>query len=157
MPLQPKPAAQSSQPVNIGEAARQSGVSAKMLRHYESLGLLGAVARTDSGYRLYSQADVHTLRFVRHARDLGFSIAEIGELVGLWHNRKRPSRQVKALAQAHIQELDQKAQELLAMKATLEHLVHCCHGDDRPDCPILETLASKGPDSPATMRTGAKF
>jgi len=85
---------------------------------------------------------VHTLRFVRHARDLGFSIAEIGELVGLWHNRRRPSRQVKALAQAHIQELEQKVHELLAMKAALEHLVHCCHGDDRPECPILETLAT---------------
>jgi DNA-binding transcriptional MerR regulator len=83
---------------------------------------------------------VHTLQFIRRARDLGFSIAQIGELVGLWQNRKRPSRQVKALAQAHIQELEQKAQELLAMKATLEHLVHCCHGDDRPDCPILEQL-----------------
>ena len=127
--------------MNIGQAAKASGVSAKMIRHYEEVGLIPAAARTDAGYRQYGEADVHTLRFVRHARDLGFSIAEIGELVGLWHNRKRPSRQVKALAQAHIQELEQKVQELQAMKAALEHLVHCCHGDDRPDCPILDSLA----------------
>ncbi len=135
------------QVMNIGEAAKASGVSAKMIRHYEEVGLTPAAARTDSGYRQYAQSDVHTLKFVRHARDLGFSIAEIGELVGLWHNRRRPSRQVKALAQAHIQELEQKAQELLAMKATLEHLVHCCNGDDRPDCPILETLAGDSADA----------
>ena len=143
--------------MNIGEAAKASGVSAKMIRHYEEVGLTPAATRTDAGYRQYGDADVHTLRFVRHARDLGFSIAEIGELVGLWHNRKRPSRQVKALAQAHILELEQKAQELLAMKATLEHLVHCCHGDDRPDCPILETLASDGPDVAPGRRKGEKL
>ncbi len=135
--------------MNIGEAARASGMSAKMIRHYETVGLIPAASRTDAGYRRYSDTDVHTLRFIRHARDLGFSIPEIGELVGLWHNRKRPSRQVKALAQAHIQELEQKAQELLAMKASLEHLVHCCHGDDRPECPILETLANDAPAAPA--------
>ncbi len=127
--------------MNIGQAAKASGVSAKMVRHYEELGLVPAPARSAAGYRLYGDADVHTLRFVRHARDLGFSLPEIKELVGLWHNRRRPSRQVKALAQAHIAELERKAQELLAMKATLEHLVHCCHGDDRPDCPILDELA----------------
>ena len=143
--------------MNIGEAAKTSGVSTKMIRHYEEVGLIPAAARTDAGYRQYGDADVHTLRFVRHARDLGFSIAEIGELVGLWHNRKRPSRQVKALAQAHIRELDHKARELFAMKVTLEHLVHRCHGDDRPDCPILETLASDSPDSASGMRKGAKF
>ena len=128
--------------MNIGVAAKASGVSAKMIRHYEEVGLLPSAARTDAGYRQYGDADVHTLRFVRHARDLGFSIAEIAALVGLWQNRKRPSREVKALAQAHIQALAQKAQQLLSMKETLENLVHCCHGDDRPDCPILETLAS---------------
>jgi MerR family copper efflux transcriptional regulator len=130
--------------MNIGQAAKASGVSAKMIRHYEEVGLIPAAARTDAGYRQYGEAEVHTLRFVRQARDLGFSIAEIGELVGLWQNRRRPSRQVKALAQAHIQELEQKVQELQAMKAALEHLVHCCHGDDRPECPILDKLAGTG-------------
>ena len=144
-------------PMNIGKAAKASGVSAKMIRHYEDVGLLPAAARTDAGYRQYDDAGVHTLRFVRHARDLGFSITEIGELVGLWKNRRRPSGQVKALAQAHIQELEQKAQELLAMKATLEHLVRSCQGDDRPDCPILETLASDGPDAVPGRRKGVKL
>ena len=134
--------------MNIGQAARATGISAKMIRHYEEVGLIPAAARSDAGYRKYTDADVHTLRFVRHARDLGFSIPEIGELVSLWHDRQRPSRQVKALAAAHIEELQQKAQELLAMKATLEHLVHCCHGDERPECPILESLASAGPVAP---------
>lgn len=127
--------------LNIGRAAQLSGVSAKMIRHYESVGLLPAARRTDAGYRQYAAADMHTLQFIRHARDLGFSIAEIAELVGLWQNRQRPSRQVKAMAQAHIQVLEQKALELLAIKVTLEHLVRCCRGDDRPECPILENLA----------------
>ncbi|MDP1648171.1 MAG: Cu(I)-responsive transcriptional regulator [Rubrivivax sp.] len=140
--------------MNIGQAARATGVSAKMIRHYEEVGLIPPASRTDAGYRQYAQADVHTLRFVRHARDLGFSIAEIGELVGLWQDRQRPSRQVKALAQAHIQELRRKAQELLAMTATLEHLVHCCHGDDRPECPILESLAAAGAAEPTSRRQG---
>jgi Cu(I)-responsive transcriptional regulator len=140
--------------MNIGEAAKATGVSAKMIRHYEEVGLLAAPRRTDSGYRQYTGSEVHTLRFIRHARDLGFSIPEIGELVGLWQNRRRPSRQVKALAQAHIQELEQKAQELLAMKATLEHLVHCCHGDDRPECPILENLADQRLAGPGKARHG---
>lgn len=132
-------------PMNIGEAAKVSGVSAKMIRHYESVGLFPQAARTDSGYRQYTDKDVGTLRFVRHSRDLGFSIEQIRELLGLWQNRKRPSRQVKALAQAHIVELDEKLKELRAMKATLEHLVQCCHGDDRPDCPIIDTLESSLP------------
>lgn len=127
--------------VNIGEAASASGVSAKMIRHYEESGLLPAARRTESGYRQYDDSEVHTLRFIRHARDLGFSLAEIAELVGLWQNRRRPSRQVKALAQQHIDDLERKAAELLAMKATLEHLVSCCRGDDRPECPILDGLA----------------
>jgi len=129
--------------MNIGDAAKASGVSAKMIRHYESVGLLAQAMRTESGYRQYTDKDVHTLRFIRHSRALGFSIEQIRDLLGLWHNRKRPSRQVKALAQAHIEELEEKLQELQSMKATLEHLVHCCHGDDRPDCPILEELASE--------------
>lgn len=129
--------------MNISQAATSSGVSAKMIRHYEQVGLFPQPQRTEAGYRQYTQTEVHTLRFIRRARDLGFSIQQIGALVGLWHDRRRPSRQVKALAEAHIQELDLKVQELLAMKKTLEHLVHCCHGDDRPECPILDGLAAK--------------
>ena len=129
--------------VNIGEAAAASGVSAKMIRHYEELGLLPEARRTESGYRQYEPADVNTLRFIRHSRDLGFSLSEIAELVSLWHDSKRPSRQVKALAEAHIKELEQKAHDLLAMKVALERLVRRCHGDDRPECAILETLADE--------------
>jgi Cu(I)-responsive transcriptional regulator len=137
--------------LNIGQAAAAAGVSAKMIRHYEEVGLLPAARRTDSGYRQYGDADIQTLRFVRHSRELGFSIEQIRELLGLWQNRKRPSRQVRALAQAHIEELDAKLSELQAMKASLEHLVQCCHGDDRPDCPIIDTLADPGLE-PATLR-----
>ena len=125
-----------------------------MVRHYEAVGLVAAPARTEAGYRQYTDADVHTLRFVRHARDLGFSIAEIGELVSLWRDRGRPSRQVKALASAHIQALDEKARELLAMKATLENLVHCCRGDDRPECPILASLADDETTPPSGSKKG---
>jgi Cu(I)-responsive transcriptional regulator len=131
-------------PLNIGQAAAASGVSAKMIRHYEQIGLLPPAQRTEAGYRQYNERDVHTLNFIRHSRDLGFSLQQIAELVSLWHNRQRPSRQVKALAMAHLQELEQKTQELLAMKATLQHLVHACHGDERPDCPILSGLAASG-------------
>lgn len=127
---------------NIGQAAGAVGVSAKMIRHYEAVGLLPKARRTFSGYRQYSDADLHTLRFIRHARDLGFSIKQIGELVSLWQNRRRPSSMVKALAQAHITELERKAAQTLAMKKTLDHLVHCCHGDERPECPILESLGA---------------
>ncbi len=144
------------QVMNIGQAAKASGVSAKMIRHYEEVGLVPETNRTDSGYRQYTAAEVHTLRFIRQARDLGFSIQEIGELVSLWHNRERPSRLVKALAEAHIQALEQKAQELLSMKSTLEHLVHCCRGDDRPECPILETLASSVPVHAQDAAAGGK-
>ena len=126
--------------LNIGQAAAASGVSAKMIRHYEEVGMLPAARRTESGYRQYGEAEVQTLRFIRHSRDLGFSLAEITELLSLWQNRRRSSRQVKALAQAHIEELNEKLKELQAVKSTLEHLVHCCHGDDRPDCPIIDTL-----------------
>jgi MerR family copper efflux transcriptional regulator len=142
--------------MNIGQAAAASGVSAKMIRHYEQVGLFPQPHRTDAGYRQYTETEVHTLRFIRHARDLGFSIQQIGELVGLWQNRRRPSRQVKALAEAHIHELEQKAQELLAMKTTLEHLVHCCHGDDRPECPILEGLAASNAPAPMPARGKAR-
>ena len=129
--------------MNIGEASNASGVSTKMIRHYESVGLFPEAARTEAGYRQYTGREVNTLRFIRHSRDFGFSIEQIRELLGLWQNQKRPSRQVKALAQAHIEELDAKLNELQAMKATLVHLVHCCHGDDRPDCPIIESLSQE--------------
>jgi Cu(I)-responsive transcriptional regulator len=127
--------------MNIGEAAKLSGVSAKMVRHYESLGLLPAVARTDSGYRQYGEREVHTLRFIRRARDLGFSMLEIAELLKLWQNQRRSSANVKKIAQQHLAQLDAKMAEMAAMRKTLQHLVHCCSGDDRPDCPILEELA----------------
>jgi Cu(I)-responsive transcriptional regulator len=138
--------------MNIGEAAKASGVSAKMIRHYEQVGLVPAAARTEAGYRQYSDVDIHTLRFIRRSRDLGFSIHEISELLDLWRNRRRPSRLVKSLAEAHIAALEQKTRELLAMKETLEHLVHCCHGDERPDCPILDTLSSGEVAVPAATR-----
>ena len=127
--------------VAIGEAARRSGVSARMVRHYEGLGLLPAVARTDSGYRQYHDADVHSLRFIKRARDLGFSMAEIAELAALWHDRERTSASVKDIAQRHLADLDQRIAAMQAMRQTLSHLVHCCHGDNRPDCPILEELS----------------
>ena len=128
-------------PVNIGDAARVSGVSAKMARHYESLGLLRPVARTDSGYRQYGEAEVHTLRFIKRARDLGFSMEEIGELVGLWQNRRRASANVRKVAQKHADELGERIARMQEMRRTLQHLIHCCHGDERPECPILEDLA----------------
>ena len=132
------------QAMNIGAASRASGVSAKMIRHYEQLGLFAQPVRTDAGYRQFTDKEVHTLRFIRQARELGFSLEQVAELLNLWQNRRRSSRQVKALAQAHVDELERKLSEMRAMKATLEHLVHCCHGDDRPDCPILDKL-SGGP------------
>jgi Cu(I)-responsive transcriptional regulator len=137
--------------MNIGQAAQASGVSAKMIRHYESLGLIAEPARTDAGYRVYGDREVHLLRFIRHSRDLGFSLEQIRALLGLWQDRSRPSRQVRALAQAHLAELEAKLAELQAMKATLAHLVQCCHGDDRPDCPILDTLAAPTAE-PVTKR-----
>jgi len=130
-------------PVNIGEASRRSGVSAKMIRHYESLGLLPRVARTDSNYRQYSEAEVHTLRFIRRARDLGFSMADIAELVSLWQNPRRRSASVLRLTERHLTELNRRIAALQGMARTLEHLGHCCHGDERPDCPILDDLATE--------------
>ena len=127
--------------MNIGEAARLSGVSAKMVRHYESLGLLPPVARTDAGYRQYGPAEVQTLRFIRRARELGFSMAEIGNLLELWQNRRRASADVKRIAQAHMADLDRRIAEMTSMRRTLEALVHGCQGDGRPECPILDELA----------------
>lgn len=114
-----------------------------MLRHYESLGLMGAVLRTDSGYRLYSDADVHTLRFIKRCRDLGFSMAEIGELVGLWQNRRRTSSSVKKIAQRHVDELTERIEAMQSMQRTLSTLLEHCHGDERPECPILDDLAGR--------------
>ncbi len=129
-------------PVSIGEAAQRSGVSARMVRHYESLGLLPAVARTESGYRQYGETDIHTLRFIKRSRDLGFSMEEIAELVGLWNNRRRASASVKRIAEKHLGELEQRIADMQSMRSTLAHLVHCCHGDSRPECPILDDLAN---------------
>ena len=130
-----------SWPVNIGLAAQLSDISPKMLRHYESLGLLGEVVRTESNYRQYSLADVHTLRFIRRARDMGFGLDAITELVGLWHNRRRSSANVKRIAQKHHDELAQRIEALQAMQRSLDSLLCHCPGDDRPDCPILDDLA----------------
>ena len=131
--------------MNIGEAARQSGVSAKMVRHYESLRLLPHVYRSDSGYRQYSDAEVHTLRFIKRSRELGFSMPEIAELVSLWQNRRRASKNVRRIAQKHADDLAQRIAAMQAMQKTLGHLIHCCQGDDRPDCPILDDLAGAAP------------
>jgi Cu(I)-responsive transcriptional regulator len=128
-------------PVNIGMASRLSGVSTKMVRHYESLGLLPAVGRTDSGYRQYSESEVHTLRFIKRARELGFSMDDIAELAGLWHNRRRASSSVRRIAQKHADELGQRIEAMQSMQRTLNHLIHCCQGNDRPECPILDDLA----------------
>ncbi len=133
----------SEGPVHIGEASKRSGVSAKMVRHYESLGLLGRVGRSDAGYRRYSEREVHTLRFIRRARDLGFSIAEIDALVKLWQNRRRASADVKRIALAHVADLDRRIADMSAMKHTLEELAHCCRGNDRPECPILDELGAE--------------
>lgn len=125
---------------SISEAAARSGVSAKMVRHYESLGLLPKVKRTDAGYRLYGEREVHTLRFIRRARDLGFGMDEIAELLKLWQDRRRPSASVRRIAQEHIEDLNQRMAEMEQMRRTLQHLVDCCQGDHRPDCPILDEL-----------------
>lgn len=126
--------------MNIGEAADASGVSPKMVRYYESVGLLPAARRTASGYRDYDASDVHRLRFVRRARDFGFSMDEIGALLALWQDRTRPSKEVKRIALSHVSELDEKIRHLTELRDTLKHLAHCCHGDNRPDCPILKDL-----------------
>ncbi|WP_306226318.1 Cu(I)-responsive transcriptional regulator [Bosea beijingensis] len=128
--------------MNIGEAATRSGVSAKMIRYYESIGLITAPARTAAQYRVYADDDVHTLRFVRRSRDLGFSLEETRELLALWRDKSRASADVKNLAMAHVRELEEKAAELKAMADTLRHLATHCHGDHRPDCPILADFAA---------------
>lgn len=128
--------------MNIGQAADRSGVSAKTIRYYESIGLIPAAARTEGGYRTYSEKDVATLRFVQHARGLGFSVKDVARLLDLWRNQQRASADVKALALAHVAEVDRKIAELRRIRDTLLHLTRRCHGDERPDCPILEELAA---------------
>ena len=131
---------------NIGQAAQASGVSAKMIRHYEENGFIPKAGRTAAGYRIYRDADVHVLRFIRRARDLGFSLKEIKALLGLWENRRRASGDVKRLAMKHVDELDRRIAEMQAMRRTLVELAQHCHGDHRPDCPILDDLAGKERD-----------
>jgi len=132
--------------MNIGEAARVSGVSAKMIRYYESIGLLSPSARSDAGYRIYREPDLHALRFVRQSRRLGFSIDDIRRLLALWQDRQRCSADVKAIALGHAADLDKRIADLSAMRDTLTRLAHACHGDDRPDCPILDTLEHGQPE-----------
>ena len=130
--------------MNIGDASKASGVSSKMIRYYEQIGLIKPAHRTDSSYRIYTENDIHTLRFIRRARDLGFSIEQIRELLGLWRNRSRSSAAVKRIAARHIADLEARIAELRSMMQALQHLLRHCHGDQRPDCPILDDL-SHGP------------
>ncbi len=126
--------------MNIGEAAAASGVSAKMIRYYEETGLIPPAGRTASGYRTYGPKEVQILRFVRRARDLGFPMEKVADLLALWRDRSRASADVKQLAEAQVEALDARIREMQDMKATLQHLVHSCAGDQRPDCPILDDL-----------------
>lgn len=139
--------------LNIGEAAAASGVSAKRIRHYESTGLIPEAGRTFSNYRLYSPSDVHALQFVRRARDLGFALPEIKELLALWRDRSRRSSDVRRIALQHVEELGARIAELEAMRRTLRHLAASCHGDARPDCPILDDLATPHAAAPRTGRS----
>ena len=133
--------------MNIGQAASATGVSAKMIRYYEEIGLIRPPHRTDSNYRVYGQDEVHVLRFIRRARTLGFSIEETGALLTLWQDKSRASGEVRDIAAGHIEALETKIAELQSMVGTLRHLVHCCHGDARPDCPILDDLAGAQPQT----------
>ena len=130
--------------MNIGQAAERSGVSAKMIRYYEQIGLISPAGRTDSNYRVYGGDDVHVLRFIKRARTLGFSVDETSALLALWQDRSRASADVKEIASTHISGLETKIAELEGMVKTLKHLVHCCNGDNRPDCPNLDDLAGQG-------------
>jgi Cu(I)-responsive transcriptional regulator len=130
--------------MNIGAASTASGVSAKMIRHYEAIGLLPPAARRDNSYRDYGSQEVHELRFIGRARKIGFSMTEIAALLALWRDKDRPSREVKALAERHLADLEHRIAEMRVMAETLRELVSCCHGDDRPECPILADLG--GPE-----------
>ena len=127
--------------MNIGSAAAESGVSAKMIRHYEAIGLLPPAPRRSNAYRDYGEREVHELRFIARGRRLGFSIEEIGALLALWRDRGRSSREVRRIAESHVADLEARVGEMKAMAETLRRLVHACHGDGRPDCPILDDLA----------------
>ena len=131
-------------PVHISMATRLSGLSARMIRHYESLGLLPGIARSESGYRLYDENDIHTLRFIQRGRSLGFGMEQLTELLGLWRDQGRSSAQVRQLAQRHADALAQRIADMQAMQDTLRTLIHACHGDARPECPILDSLADHG-------------
>ena len=146
----------SADVLTIGEAARRTGVSAKMIRWYEATGLLPPAARSEAGYRHYGEADLHTLRFIRRARDLGFSVGAINDLLALWRDRARPSAGVKAIAQEQITDLRRRIAELEGMARTLEHLADACCGDDRPECPILDDLAAAD-RGPARRRLAGGF
>lgn len=146
--------------MNIGQAAKSSGVSAKMIRYYEQIGLIPQAVRSDAGYRHYSASDLHSLRFIRRARDLGFSVEQISALLALWCDRDRASADVKAVALTHVAELRTKIAELQAMLHTLEHLADHCQGTDRPDCPILADLAqapSRAEHSSSTAHCAPRF
>lgn len=141
--------------MNIGQAATASGISAKMIRHYETIGLIEAADRTSSGYRVYTQKDVETLRFIRSSRDLGFQVDQIKALLALWRDRNRASSDVKKVALIHVEELEAKMRQLQDMADTLRHLAHNCHGDNRPDCPIIQELANSSAEqsfSPAPRK-----
>ncbi|MDV7213709.1 Cu(I)-responsive transcriptional regulator [Azotobacter beijerinckii] len=130
--------------MNIGQAAKHSGLSARMIRHYEAIGLIVPAGRGDNGYRRYAEADLQRLAFIKRARDLGFSLEEVGRLLDLWQDRQRASAEVKALASAHIAALERRIDELADLRDTLRELVDHCRGDERPDCPILRELESGG-------------
>ena len=138
--------------MNIGEASERSGVSAKMIRYYEGVGLLPSAARRTNGYRDYGDQEVALLQFVRRTRDLGFSLEEVSTLLALWSDKKRPSREVKRLAEAHIADLERRMREMRAVMKTLRQLAHHCHGDERSDCPILDDLAKPRPASAKMAR-----
>lgn len=141
--------------MNIGQASKASGVSSKMIRYYEQIGLIGPALRTTSSYRMYGDNDIHTLRFVRRARDLGFSVEQIKELLTLWRDRSRSSADVKAVALEHIAELEHKIAAIQEMTKTLKQLASHCHGDDRPECPIIEEIAN--PTGNAKLEIKAPF